>query len=103
MDHLEALVDSIRAAGIPVAVIYNPERGHVVPEGSSPPPVYERFREWVNRRGIPMLDLQTKWEGEQELKQYYRDNIHLNEQGNAVLAKHLSDFVRAKDLPACQP
>ncbi len=103
MEHLQALVDSIRAAGIPTAVVYNPERGHVVPEGSLPPPVYERFREWIDQRHIPMLDLQARWGGEQKVRQYYRDYIHLNEQGNAVLAKQLSEFVRATDLPACQP
>ncbi|MCS4119415.1 SGNH/GDSL hydrolase family protein [Salinibacter ruber] len=103
MQHLQALVDSIRAGGLPVAVIYNPEQGHVIPEGSPPPSVYERFREWIDQRDIPMLDLQARWDGEQEVRQYYRDYIHLNEQGNAAFAKQLSKFVRAKDLPACQP
>jgi lysophospholipase L1-like esterase len=103
MEHLQALVDSIQAAGIPMAVIYNPERGHVVPEKSPPPPVYKRFRRWIDQHDIPMLDLQARWEGEQNVGQSYRDYIHLNEQGNAVLAKQLRDFVRAKELSACQP
>ena len=103
MEHLQALVDSIRAAGLPVAVIYNPERGHVVPGGRPPPPVYERFRKWIDQHDIPMLDLQARWEGQREVKRYYRDYIHLNEQGNAVLAKQLSEFVRSKELPACRP
>ena len=103
MDHLQALVDSISAAGIPMAVIYNPERGHIVPEGNPPPSVYEQFREWIDQHDILMLDLQARWKGKKEVGQYYRDYIHLNEEGNAVLAKQLSDFVRAKDLPACQP
>lgn len=103
MRHLQDLVDSIQAAGIPMAIIYIPERGHIVPGGSPPPPLYERFREWIDQHDIPMLDLQERWEGDRNVRQYYRDYIHLNERGNAVLADRLSTFFRSKSLLQCRP
>lgn len=100
MGHLQALVDSIRKAGKPLAVIYVPERDRVTSE-NAPPPLYPRFRRWVERRDIPLLDLQAQWQGESGVREYYRDYIHPNEQGNRVLAESLGRLIRSEEIPVC--
>ena len=103
LDHLRALVDSVRAASKPVAIFYHPDRSSVKSKESPPPVLYQEFRTWAERRGIPVLDMQAEWAGEPGVEEYYRDHIHLNERGNAVVARHLAAFVREHRFPVSCP
>jgi lysophospholipase L1-like esterase len=102
MTHLGALVDSVRATGKPLVVIYVPERSHVLSGNEPPPPHYHWFRRWIERHEIPMLDLQTRWEGAPVVERYYRDYLHPNERGNKALAKSLSRFVHSREISPCR-
>ena len=101
MKHLGALVERIRKRRMPVAVLYVPERGSVLPGGGSPPALYDRFRDWIDRHGVPIVDLQARWDGLPNVKSYYRDYIHPNERGNQAIAESLSEVVEAERLPVC--
>jgi lysophospholipase L1-like esterase len=103
MNHLQTLVDSARTAGIPVVIIYNPDRNHVGLDRVPPPPSYEQFRTYIDQQDIPILDLQELWRDQEAVRHFYRDHVHLNEEGNAVLAERLNQFVQSENLPVCRP
>ena len=103
LDHLRVLVDSVRAAGKPVAIFYHPDRSSVRSEEDPPPVLYQKFRAWTENRGVPVLDMQAAWKGKSGVDRYYRDHIHLNERGNAAVARHLAAFVREHQFPLCRP
>lgn len=102
MGHLNALVDSVRAVGKSLVVIYVPTRSHVASVGKPPPPVYDRFRRRIERHEIPLLDLQAQWKGNPAAEKYYRDRVHPNERGNKILAKSLVRFVRSRKMSPCR-
>ena len=103
LDHLRVLVNSVRAAGKPVAIFYHPDRSSVRSEEDPPPVLYRKFRTWTENREVPVLDMQVEWKGKSGVEKYYRDHIHLNERGNAVVARHLAAFVREHHFPLCRP
>lgn len=101
MEHLQALITDIRASEKPVAVLYNPLREHVGPNGGEPPPWYGKFRRRLDRQNVPMIDLQSMWKNKEGANKYYRDYIHPNQRGNVALAKVISRFVRDEYPKIC--
>ena len=102
MDHLQALVDSVHAAGKSVAIFYHPHRGSVRSEGPSPA-LYRKFRKWAEKREVPLLDVQAEWKEESDVGKYYRDYIHLNERGNKKVAQYLAPFAQKIQPSMCRP
>lgn len=101
MNHLRALVEAVQQKGVPVYVLYVPRRGSVLPGGAPLSPLYDRFRGWIDRHNIPIVDLQVRWEGDPNVKSYYRDYIHPNERGNQAIAEAISQVVEAESLAVC--
>ena len=67
--------------------------------------VRDGYREAAMRVGVPTLDLYKKFEvlrrkyGE-TWDEYYRDKVHTNDQGSAIIAKEIFDFLNRFEWPA---
>jgi len=103
MRHLRALTAQIRSSGKSLVLIYVPEKNNLLPGDRSPPPLYFRFRHWIDDHKISVFDIQDRWKGRKSVKKYYRDPIHLNERGNRALARGLSQWIRSEKISiACR-
>jgi lysophospholipase L1-like esterase len=89
------LVRSIHDRNIPVLVVHTPNRGEVaVPGGSvSPNPYRQQFLQRAESLDVPVLNLASAWRGMSNVSSYYRDHVHLNENGNEALADTLSPLL----------
>lgn len=101
LDVFGRLVRSIHDRNIPVLVVHTPNRGEVaVPGGSaSPNPYRQQFLQRADSLDVPVLNLATAWRDVSNVSSYYRDHVHLNENGNEALADTLSPLLH-EHLPS---
>jgi lysophospholipase L1-like esterase len=103
LDVFSRLVRSIHDQNIPVLVVHTPNRGEVaVPGGSaSPNPYRQQFIQRAESLDVPVLNLASAWRGMSNVSSYYRDHVHLNENGNEALADTLPSFLNRNLRTLC--
>lgn len=92
--YLRALLADIEEAGIPAVILHTPNRDEVAENGKSEASTYrDRFLRVADSMDVPVLNLKQEWSGRPQARQLYRDYVHLNERGNAVVADTLSEML----------
>jgi lysophospholipase L1-like esterase len=101
--HLRRTVASIRAEQTPVAILHTPNRSETTkgPGTSSAASYRKQFLQVADSMNVPVLNLANGWPRSTSPMHLYRDHVHFNERGNAVIADTLSGFLRAKCPSLC--
>jgi lysophospholipase L1-like esterase len=86
-----------RAAGARVVVIHTPDRDEALESPRSFGKIYAPFREeflmLCRELDIPVLDFHGVWKGHPKAAAWFRDVVHLNDEGNAVIAAAVYEFL----------
>jgi lysophospholipase L1-like esterase len=101
--HLKRTVASIREEQAPVVILHTPNRSETT-EGSgtsSAAPYRKQFLRVADSMNVPVVNLANGWPRSTSPMRLYRDHVHFNERGNAVIADTLSGFLRAKCPSLC--
>ncbi|MBX2851871.1 MAG: hypothetical protein KTR15_09015 [Phycisphaeraceae bacterium] len=89
LDDLDALINHIQTAGIPLAVLQHPEKAEIE-QGDAPG--YQAIAEQLDRSGVMRMDLRPYFRAYlDEGRSVYRDKIHPNPAGQEALAQALYD------------
>ncbi|MDX2100199.1 MAG: SGNH/GDSL hydrolase family protein [Leptolyngbyaceae cyanobacterium bins.59] len=110
---LKATILLLREKKVPVYVLFIPETRDLRVEGE--PEAYQKFKakamqqkndflQLLRSLQVPVIDVYPAWTQlpASEMLRYYRDYVHVNEAGNAAIAKTLFDeLCTYKQLVAC--
>lgn len=90
MEHLEQIVQLVRAQKIPIFVIFVPELYNLVPK-DNPHPYKKLLVNKVKSLNIPLIDIELAWSTlpKTTIETYFRDGIHPTEQANQKIANIL--------------
>ena len=103
MQQLKAIVTLVRGKGIPVFVLFTPNREDVVPKPNVPKYKAEFFKQ-LKALKVPAVDSQRAWSKAEptQVQSYFRDTVHINATGNQAIANLLFDqLCTRRQLPAC--
>ncbi|WP_431978681.1 SGNH/GDSL hydrolase family protein [Salinibacter sp.] len=94
LDHLREMVGRIQSEQIPVVILHTPNRNEVAgPSVSDASPYRQQFLHVTDSMRVPVLNLARDWPEGPPPGVLYRDYVHLNERGNAVVADTLQHFL----------
>lgn len=103
MQHLKGIVALVRGKGIPVFVLFTPNRDDLLPT-SRQPQYKSEFVRLLSTLRVPIIDSQATWSSlpSTTLETYFRDYVHLNVPGNQAIANLLFEqLCNRRQLPAC--
>lgn len=106
---MDALVDSTRARGVPLVVLFVPGFSQVMPAGFVPPRPYpdlgphgaivERLAAHLDSLGVPVVyPLETLREASRERPAYFPHDMHLDERGNRIVGEALAGAIAGAGL-----
>jgi hypothetical protein len=87
LDFFRAGVRLCRSQGAAVVVLLTPDRVELL-RGARSPETRREFKSEAAGAGVPVLDLLEHWNAAHA--SLFRDGVHLNEHGNAVLARFIA-------------
>ncbi|NES94611.1 MAG: SGNH/GDSL hydrolase family protein [Desertifilum sp. SIO1I2] len=102
---LAEIISLVRSQNIPVFVLFTPDRQDLVPHYQTPPYKPEFFQ-LLEAWQVPAIDSHDHWSNlpTQQVEGYFRDIVHLNEQGNQAIADLLFQKICVNpSLLPCQP
>ncbi|MDJ0734452.1 MAG: SGNH/GDSL hydrolase family protein [Nostocaceae cyanobacterium] len=87
MELFKTAVNLVRSQEIPVYVLFTLNRYDLIPNPKTPP-YKKEFMQAVYSLQIPILDTYETWSKQPKniINSYYRDDVHLNENGNEAVA-----------------
>ncbi|MFB2935436.1 SGNH/GDSL hydrolase family protein [Aerosakkonemataceae cyanobacterium BLCC-F154] len=90
MQHLKEIITLVRGKKIPVLVLFTPNRDDLLPKVNPPNYTSEFFR-FLNSLQVPIIDTHSDWStlSPTTIESYFRDYVHLTEQGNQAIAQNL--------------
>ncbi len=100
---LTAIARLVSQQKTPLIVLFTPNHSDFS-DPSQPPPYQPEFFEFLQQLNIPAIDAYQAWLNlpPATLKSYYRDDIHLSEEGNQAVAKLLFEkLCRNSLVPQC--
>jgi lysophospholipase L1-like esterase len=103
MKIFQGMVRFIRAQNIPVMVLFTPNHFDLVPTPQTPPYKLEFFA-LLDSENIPVIDVYQAWStlNPSVIDSFFRDSVHLNEQGNQAVAILICQHLQLGDrLPSC--
>jgi lysophospholipase L1-like esterase len=108
LENMRDLVAAIALAqnvGCTVVVLHTPGRDEVVPGPAFQPaspyaPFRSRFLQVSASKSIAVVDLSQEWRGQSWVSSFYRDAAHLTPDGNAWVARRLSEAIATRQQPA---
>jgi hypothetical protein len=118
ISNLKKMYDFCQCQGIKFLVVFQPEVGlksnitsqerlalkYWVIEnyGNEFPPLYKKFieqsKEILTKEGIPFIDINTQPEYRNSPKTLFVDVVHLNKNGNEVVAKVINQYLEKEHL-----
>ncbi|MDA0208800.1 SGNH/GDSL hydrolase family protein [Desertifilum sp. FACHB-868] len=102
---LAEIISLVRSQNIPVFVLFTPDRQDLVPNYQTPPYKPEFFK-LLEAWQVPAIDSHAHWSNlpTPQVEGYFRDIVHLNEQGNQAIADLLFQKICVNpSLLPCQP
>ncbi|MDJ1167874.1 SGNH/GDSL hydrolase family protein [Roseofilum sp. BLCC_M154] len=103
MNTFQQMVQFIRAQNIPVMVLFTPNHFDLIPTPQTPP-YYPEFLALLESENIPVIDVYQAWSSlsPSVIDSFFRDSVHLNEQGNQAVATLICQHLQLGDrLPSC--
>ncbi|WP_156167369.1 SGNH/GDSL hydrolase family protein [Aurantiacibacter marinus] len=95
------LMDRFREDGVPLCIVHNPMRRELLAEIL---PAGVRLQELFKERGVPVISARDVYRTQNESgADLYRDDIHLNAEGQRALAPLLIDCAAAAQVPSPPP
>lgn len=101
---LRRLVNSIQETDARVLILHTPNREEVIQNGGGPiaPRRREQFLRVADSLDVPVLNLIDGWSRRANVRELYRDGVHVNEEGNRVIADTLASFLSGKYPQLCK-